>query len=88
MRVFRPGVRGLSGLATFLLLTLTTAPPLLAGSPELDGLLSDVAKDVVAEFAPNGLTDQGLSISLLDLSTPGFPAGSFRGDVAYYPASV
>jgi len=42
----------------------------------------------VAEFAPNGLTEQGLSISLLDLSDPGFPAGSFRGDVAYYPASV
>ncbi len=88
MRVFRPGVRELSGLATFLLLILTTAPPLLAGSPELDGFLSDVAKDVVAEFAPNGLSEQGLSISLLDLSTPGFPAGSFRGDVAYYPASV
>src|SRR6266540_7312915 len=34
MRVFRPGVRELSRLATFLLLILTTAPPLLAGSPE------------------------------------------------------
>jgi beta-lactamase class A len=88
MRVFRPGVRELSGLAAFLLLILIAAPPLLAGSPELDGFLSDVARDVVAEFAPNGLTEQGLSISLLDLSTPGFPAGSFRGDVAYYPASV
>ncbi len=42
----------------------------------------------MAEFAPSGLTEQGLSISLLDLSTPGFPAGSFRGDIAYYPASV
>ncbi len=42
----------------------------------------------MAEFASDGLTEQGLSISLLDLSAPGSPAGSFRGDAAYYPASV
>ncbi len=43
---------------------------------------------MVAEFASDGLTEQGLSVSFLDLSAPGFPAGSFRGNVAYYPASV
>jgi beta-lactamase class A len=42
----------------------------------------------VAEFASNGLTEEGLSVSLIDLSTPGFPSGSFRGNVPYYPASV
>jgi beta-lactamase class A len=43
---------------------------------------------VVAEFASSGLTEEGLSVSLIDLSTPGFPSGSFRGNVPYYPASV
>lgn len=42
----------------------------------------------MSEFASKGLTEEGLSISLIDLSTPGLSAGSFRGDVSYYPASV
>jgi len=42
----------------------------------------------VSEFAPKGLTPEGLSLSLVDLSAPGLPSGSFRGDAAYYPASV
>ncbi len=42
----------------------------------------------MAEFAPDGLTEEGLSISLRELAAPGPPAGSFRGDAAYYPASV
>jgi beta-lactamase class A len=42
----------------------------------------------VAEFASSGLTEEGLSLSLIDLSAPGFPSGSFRGNVPYYPASV
>jgi beta-lactamase class A len=43
---------------------------------------------VVAEFASSGLTEEGISVSLIDLSTPGFLSGSFRGNVPYYPASV
>jgi beta-lactamase class A len=42
----------------------------------------------VAEFAPNGLTEEGLSISLFELSKEANVAGSFRGDAVYYPASV
>jgi hypothetical protein len=47
---------------------------------------------VVAQFGSAGLTPEGLSISVIDLA--GRPAGSplamgsYRGDVAYYPASV
>ncbi|MGH9315609.1 MAG: serine hydrolase [Thermoanaerobaculia bacterium] len=42
----------------------------------------------MSEFAPKGLTEEGLSLSLIDLSASGLPSGSFRGDVSYYPASV
>ena len=54
----------------------------------MDDFLSSVAGAVVAEFSSSGLTAEGLSLSLIDLSGPGFPSGSFRGDAAYYPASV
>ena len=43
---------------------------------------------MVSEFAEKGLREDGLSISLVELSSPGQPAGSLRGDVPYYPASV
>lgn len=42
----------------------------------------------MAEFASSGLTEEGLSIALLEISPAGNAAGSFRGDAAYYPASV
>jgi beta-lactamase class A len=44
----------------------------------------------VAEFSKAGLTAEGLSIAVVDLSKPGapFPGGAFRGDASYYPASV
>jgi beta-lactamase class A len=61
-------------------------------SPQLEAFLAEVAKDVVAEFAAKGLTDEGISIAVIDLtaSTPlsSFPAGAYRGDVSYYPCSV
>jgi hypothetical protein len=47
-----------------------------------------VAGAVVQEFSSSGLTPEGLSLSLIDLSRPGLPSGSFRGAVAFYPASV
>jgi hypothetical protein len=61
---------------------------LLAGPPGLDGFLTSVARDIVAEFASSGLTEEGISISMVELSSPDHAAGSFRGSVAYYPASV
>ena len=43
---------------------------------------------MAGEFASRGLSEEGLSISVIDLAEPSSPAGSFRGDVSYYPASV
>jgi beta-lactamase class A len=54
----------------------------------LDEFLASVAGATVKEFAASGLTAEGLSITLVDLSAPGQPSGSWRGDVSYYPASV
>jgi beta-lactamase class A len=45
-----------------------------------------VAKEVVAEFAPKGLKEDGLSIALVNLS--GAADASYRADVSYYPCSV
>jgi beta-lactamase class A len=51
-----------------------------------------VARETVAEFAASGLTEDGLSIAVIDLTaaTPvsSFPAGAYRGDQSYYPCSV
>ncbi len=67
-------------------------PTPLEPSPALDAALGKVASELVAEFGDRGLTEEGLSIAVIDLSneTPNgtFPAGSYRGDVSYYPCSV
>jgi len=46
----------------------------------------------VTEFEGAGLTAEGLSIAVIDLTAPtpvsSFPAASYRGDVSYYPCSV
>lgn len=50
-----------------------------------------MAAQTVAEFSKAGLTAEGLSIAVVDLSKSGdapFPAGAFRGEASYYPASV
>jgi hypothetical protein len=64
----------------------------LDASPPLDEFLAQVAKDTVAEFSAKGLTDEGISIAVIDLTnsspTASFPAGAYRGDVSYYPCSV
>jgi hypothetical protein len=61
-------------------------------APQLDEFLAQVAKETVAEFSSKGLTDEGLSIAVIDLTaaspTASFPAGAYRGDVSYYPCSV
>jgi beta-lactamase family protein len=64
----------------------------LDASPQLDAFLAEVAKDTVAEFSAKGLTDEGISIAVIDLTAPtpvsSFSAGAYRGDVSYYPCSV
>jgi hypothetical protein len=67
-------------------------PAAIERSADLDAALSRIAAEVVSEFAAKGLTPEGLSISVVDLTprSPGAPlsAGSWRGEVSYYPASV
>ena len=67
---------------------LSATSTLLAAPVGLDEYLSSVAREVVAEFASNGLTEEGISISVMELSGPSPASGSFRGSVPYYPASV
>jgi len=60
-------------------------------SQDLARLLAGVAQQTVAEFADRGLTEEGLSIAVIDLSAgPGasLPSGGFRADASFYPASV
>ena len=61
-------------------------------SAELDAFLAGVAKEVVAEFADRGLKEDGLALSVVDLSypvpEPSFPQGGYRATEPYYPASV
>ena len=61
-------------------------------SPALEQLLADIAHETVAEFSGAGLTEDGLSIAVIDLTAPtsvsSFPSASYRGDVSYYPCSV
>ena len=101
----RPGGAALKLAAgRFLLAALVAAPLLAAGSekarpiskldpsPQLDKELSEIAAETVARFSKEGLTEEGLSIAVIDLTAPTpvstFPAGSYRGDVSYYPCSV
>ena len=51
-----------------------------------------IAAETVEEFGKSGLTAEGISIAVIDLS-PGrsatsLPSGSYRGDQSYYPCSV
>ncbi len=52
--------------------------------------MGEVAREVVSEFGSKGLTEEGLSISLVDLKDGMSPsaAGHFRADAPYYTASV
>jgi len=50
--------------------------------------VASIAKETVREFADKGLTEEGISITLIELSPRALSSGSSRGDVSYYPASV
>lgn len=54
--------------------------------------MARIAAETVEEFGKSGLTAEGISIAVIDLS-PGrsatsLPSGSYRGDQSYYPCSV
>lgn len=55
-------------------------------------MVARVAAEMVEEFGQVGLTAEGISIAVIDLS-PGpsaatLPSGAYRGDQSYYPCSV
>lgn len=86
---FLPATATLLLLAPSLIGAPDTGPSPIARSAELDALVASVTAETVAEFGKQGLTPEGLSISLVELSgSSPLPAGSFRGDAPYYPASV
>jgi hypothetical protein len=66
----------------------------LAPSDELDRLVARVAAETVEEFGKSGLTAEGISIAVIDLSpgaapaTGALPSAAYRGDQNYYPCSV
>jgi len=60
-----------------------------APGPNLQELVNDAAKKTLDKFKDQGLKDQNLSITLIDLRDPQKPAtASFRGNERIYPASV
>src|SRR6185436_20381265 len=55
----------------------------------LQALVDNAAQTTLRKFADEKLTDQQLSITLIDLRDPQHPAtASFRGNERVYPASV
>lgn len=89
-------VGALTALAALLAVSLWAEKPApiskLAPSDELDRLVAQVAAETVEEFGKSGLTAEGISIAVIDLS-PGaaastLPSGAYRGDESYYPCSV
>src|SRR5262249_31069287 len=81
-----PGGAALNRVGAALLLLAPLAPPVSAENPTLNESLASVAKSVAAEFADKGLTEEGLAITAVDLTS--LSTGSWRGDASHYPASV
>ena len=81
-----------SSLAASLSAEKPAAISKLDPAPGLEAFLAQVARDTVAQFEGAGLTEDGLSIAVIDLTNPNpissFPAAAYRGDESYYPCSV
>src|ERR1700716_4041088 len=54
----------------------------------LQELVDQAAHTVLAKFADKKLTQEQLSITLIDLRNPQHPMASWRGNERVYPASV
>jgi Beta-lactamase enzyme family len=60
-------------------------------SPALDRLVRAIADQAIVEFAPEGVTENSVSITIINLkprADGSLSSGSFRGDAVYYPAST
>jgi predicted amidohydrolase YtcJ len=69
-------------------LSLFLLAPILSAQT-LDQLAADVVRQAIQQFAPGGLTDDRIALTIVDLNDRAHPAwGSYHGDAAFYPASV
>jgi beta-lactamase class A len=60
-----------------------------AHAASLQELVNDAARTALAKFADQKLTQEQLSVTLIDLRDPNHPVtASFRGNERVYPASV
>src|ERR1041384_6047647 len=65
------------------------AGPESAHAASLQELVNDAARTALSKFAAHKLTQEQLSITLIDLRDPNHPViASFRGNERVYPASV
>jgi Beta-lactamase enzyme family len=74
---------------------LSASPPAghrpIVDSPALDRLVRRIADQAIVEFASEGVTEDSVSITIINLkprADGSLSSGSFRGDAAYYPAST
>lgn len=74
------------------LLTISTCAQAQSGnvdkSNRLQELVNQAARTTLEKFADRKLTENQLSITLIDLTDPKHPSASFRGNERVYPASV
>lgn len=76
-------------LITLLLLAVLPAQSQTVSKPTLQDLVNNAAHTALEKFADKKLTQEQLSITLIDLSDPQHPlTASFRGNERVYPASV
>ena len=76
-------------LITLLLLVVLPARAQSVSKPTLQELVNQAAHTALEKFADKKLTQDQLSITLIDLRDPQHPSmASFRGNERVYPASV
>jgi beta-lactamase class A len=76
-------------LITLILLVVSPARAQSVSKPTLQELVNQAARTALEKFADKKLTQEQLSISLIDLRDPQHPStASFRGSERVYPASV
>ncbi len=76
-------------LLTIILILASSAGAQSASKPSLQELVNQAAHTALEKFADKKLTQEQLSITLIDLRDPQHPSmASFRGNERVYPASV
>ena len=77
------------GLLMIPMMITTPAQIQLAPSVQLETVVKKAVESALEEFADRELKPDELAVTLVDLENPEHPlAGSYRGDIRIYPASV